>query len=82
MKMSLHFCLFIDLSQTGLEKELLNSDMQDDVLMFNTRWLKDFKEKLSWGRLDVNLFLFGMGGVVTPAHYDIMENLFLQVCHI
>jgi hypothetical protein len=53
--------------------------MQDDVLMFNTKWLKEMKEKLSWGRLDVNLFLVGMGGVVTPAHYDIMENLFLQV---
>ena len=56
--------------------------MQDDVLMFNTKWLKEMKEKLSWGRQEVNLFLIGMGGVVTPAHYDIMENLFLQVCHI
>ncbi|XP_028402003.1 hypoxia-inducible factor 1-alpha inhibitor-like isoform X2 [Dendronephthya gigantea] len=65
--------------QSSLEKESLNSDMQDDVLMFNTKWLKDMKEKLSWGRLDVNLFLIGMGGVVTPAHYDIMENLFLQI---
>ena len=53
--------------------------MQDDVLMFNTKWLKDMKKQLSWGRLDVNLFLVGMSGVVTPAHYDIMENLFLQV---
>ena len=65
--------------QTGLEKEFLNSDMQDDVLMFNTKWLKEMKEKLLWGRMDVNLFLVGMSGVVTPAHYDIMENLFLQV---
>ena len=53
--------------------------MQDDVLMFNTKWLKEMKEKLFWGRMDVNLFLVGMSGVVTPAHYDIMENLFLQV---
>ncbi len=57
--------------------------MQDDLLLFqNTKWLKKTKEKLSWGRMEVNLFLIGMGGVVTPAHYDIMENLFLQVCLI
>ena len=47
--------------------------------MFNTRWMRELIEKLAWGRQDVNLFLVGMGGVVTPAHYDIMENLFLQV---
>ena len=55
--------------------------MQDDVLMFDTKWFKEMKEKLSWGRMDINLFLVGMSGVVTPAHYDIMENLFLQVYH-
>ena len=47
--------------------------------MFNTKWLKEMKEKLLWGKMDVNLFLVGMSEVVTPAHYDIMENLFLQV---
>ena len=55
--------------------------MQDDVLMFDTKWFKEMKEKLSWGRMDINLFLVGMSGAVTPAHYDIMENLFLQVYH-
>lgn len=56
--------------------------MQDDIFMFNTLWLQQLKERLGWGRQDVNLLLVGMGGVVTPAHYDIMENLFLQVSDV
>lgn len=65
--------------QSNLEKDLLNADMQDDIFMFDTLWLKKLKEKLGWGRQESNLLLIGMAGVVTPAHYDIMENLFLQI---
>ena len=55
--------------------------MQDDIFLFDTIWLQNLKKRLEWGRLDANLFLVGMPGVVTPAHYDIMENLFLQVMY-
>lgn len=34
---------------------------------------------MQWGDEVTNLLLVGMHDVVTPAHYDVLENLYVQV---
>lgn len=53
--------------------------MQDDVFMFDLAWLSDLKRRFQWGEHKLNLLAVGMPDVVTPVHYDILENIFLQV---
>lgn len=55
--------------------------MQNDVFMFEYTWLNNVTSRLGWGELETNLLLVGMTDVVTPAHYDEMENFFVQVAH-
>ena len=54
--------------------------MQDHVFQFDYIWLNNIARQAGWGEVDTNLLLVGMPDVVTPAHYDGMENLFAQVC--
>lgn len=55
--------------------------MERDIESFDYSWLMDIVERLEWGDELVNLLLIGMADVVTPAHYDILENFFVQVSH-
>ncbi|XP_062513508.1 hypoxia-inducible factor 1-alpha inhibitor-like [Corticium candelabrum] len=65
--------------QTALKLADLSDEMQDYLFQFNYLWLNSLAHKLQWGDIDTNLLLVGMPEVVTPAHYDGMENLFTQV---
>ena len=53
--------------------------MQNDIDSFNYTWLLDVVTRLSWGEDVTNLLLVGMPDVVTPAHFDVLENLYVQV---
>lgn len=54
--------------------------MLDDIDSFNYTWLLDLVKRMQWGDEVTNLLLVGMHDVVTPAHYDTLENLYVQVC--
>ena len=54
-------------------------DIRADYERFNWKWLDGIKPD-HWGALQQNLFILGMPNVVTPAHYDGLQNLFTQVC--
>lgn len=56
--------------------------MQNDVDSFNYAWLLDLVTRFSWGEDVTNLLLVGMPDVVTPAHFDVLENLYVQVSFI
>lgn len=53
--------------------------MLDDIDSFNYTWLLDLVKRMEWGDEVTNLLLVGMHDVVTPAHYDTLENLYVQV---
>ena len=57
----------------------ISSAMKDDIESFDYSWLLDLVLRMDWGEDVVNVLLVGMPNVVTPAHYDILENLFVQV---
>ena len=54
--------------------------MLADIDSFNYTWLLELVKRLDWGEDVTNLLLVGMPDVVTPAHFDILENLYVQVC--
>ena len=53
--------------------------MLDDIDSFNYTWLLDLVRRMEWGDEVTNLLLVGMHDVVTPTHYDTLENLYVQV---
>ena len=53
--------------------------MHDDVMSFNYTWLMEIVTRMDWKQEMSNLLLIGMKNVVTPAHYDLLENFYLQV---
>ena len=53
--------------------------MQDDVFMFDLAWINAIKRRFQWEDHVLNLFTVGMPDVITPVHFDILENIFLQV---
>jgi len=53
--------------------------MLDDIDSFNYTWLLHLVKRMQWGDEVTNLLLVGMHDVVTPAHYDVLENLYVQV---
>jgi len=57
----------------------LSSSMLDDIDSFNYTWLLHLVKRMQWGDEVTNLLLVGMHDVVTPAHYDVLENLYVQI---
>lgn len=61
----------------------LNNDvsrqMHEDVMSFNYTWLMEMVTRMDWRQEMSNLLLIGMKSVVTPAHYDLLENFYLQI---
>lgn len=53
--------------------------MLDDIDSFNYTWLLDLVRRMEWGDEVTNMLLVGMPDVVTPTHYDTLENLYVQV---
>lgn len=60
--------------QDGVSKSML-----EDINSFDYFWLLDLVRRMNWGEEVTNLLLVGMQDVVTPAHFDILENLYVQV---
>ena len=61
-------------------QEGVSSSMVDDIDSFTHTWLLDLVRRMEWGDEFLNMLLVGMHDVVTPTHYDTVENLFVQVC--
>ena len=57
----------------------VSDSLWKDVNSFNYSFLLDLVTRLNWGEDVSNLLLVGMPDVVTPAHFDILENLYVQV---
>lgn len=57
----------------------MSDSLWKDVNSFNYSFLLDLVTRLNWGEDVSNLLLVGMPDVVTPAHFDILENLYVQV---
>lgn len=57
----------------------VSANMLDDINSFNYTWLLHLVRRMGWGEDVANLLLVGMPDVVTPTHYDILENLYVQV---
>ena len=53
--------------------------MLKDIDSFNYTWLLDLVRRVNWGEELANMLFVGMHDVVTPAHFDILENLYVQV---
>ncbi|KXJ20689.1 hypoxia-inducible factor 1-alpha inhibitor [Exaiptasia diaphana] len=53
--------------------------LEKDINAFDYSWLLDIVSRLGWGDEVINLLFIGMSDVVTPAHYDILENFFVQI---
>ena len=53
--------------------------MLEDIDSFNYTWLLDLVRRMDWGEELTNMLLVGMPDVVTPTHFDILENLYVQV---
>lgn len=60
-------------------QEGVSAAMQNDIDSFNYTWLLDLVTRFSWGEDVTNLLLVGMPDVVTPAHFDVLENLYVQI---
>ena len=60
-------------------QEGVSLSMLEDIYTFNYTWLLDNVRRVNWGEDVTNTLLVGMPDVVTPAHYDILENLYVQV---
>ena len=63
-----------------MDEEGLSSNFTEDVNTMDYQWLIELVKKFGWGMEVTNMLIVGMHDVVTPAHIDILENLFLQVC--
>ena len=59
----------------------VSSSMLDDINSFDYDWLFRLVTRMHWGEDVTNLILVGMPDVVTPAHYDSLENLYVQVAN-
>ena len=57
----------------------VSESMLKDINSFNYTWLLHLVRRMNWGEEVTNLLLVGMQDVVTPAHFDILENLYVQV---
>ena len=57
----------------------VSASMLEDINTFDYSWLLDLVRRVSWGEDVTNLLLVGMPDVVTPTHFDILENLYVQV---
>ena len=57
----------------------VSQSMRNDIESFDYTWLLELVSQLNWGKEVSNLLLVGMPDVVTPAHFDILENLYVQV---
>lgn len=57
----------------------VSASMLEDINTFDYSWLLDLVRRIRWGEDVTNLLLVGMPDVVTPAHFDILENLYVQV---
>ena len=57
----------------------VSESMLEDINSFNYTWLLNLVRRMNWGEEVTNLLLVGMQDVVTPAHFDILENLYVQV---
>lgn len=57
----------------------VSDSLWKDVNSFNYSFLLDLVTRLNWGEDVSNLLLVGMPDVVTPAHFDILENLYVQI---
>ena len=60
----------------------MSDSLWKDVNSFNYTFLLDLVTRLNWGEDVSNLLLVGMPDVVTPAHFDILENLYVQVGNV
>ncbi|EDO30429.1 predicted protein, partial [Nematostella vectensis] len=59
--------------------EGMSASMEHDINSFDYPWLLNMVKRQGWGTEVVNLLLVGMRDVVTPTHYDILENFYVQV---
>jgi len=57
----------------------VSASMLEDINTFDYSWLLDLVRRVRWGEDVTNLLLVGMSDVVTPAHFDILENLYVQI---
>lgn len=60
-------------------QEGVSSSMLEDIDSFNYTWLLDLVSRMEWGDEVTNMLLVGMHDVVTPTHYDTLENLYVQI---
>ena len=60
----------------------VSASMLEDINTFDYSWLLDLVRRIRWGEDVTNLLLVGMPDVVTPAHFDILENLYVQVSRV
>ncbi|KAL9961291.1 hypothetical protein ACROYT_G030203 [Oculina patagonica] len=60
-------------------QEGVSSSMLEDIDSFNYTWLLDLVRRMDWGEELTNMLLVGMPDVVTPTHFDILENLYVQI---
>ncbi|XP_028404234.1 hypoxia-inducible factor 1-alpha inhibitor-like [Dendronephthya gigantea] len=65
--------------QTLLLNEEQNTSVQSDLNNFDYSWLLHVAFELGWSTNVLNMLFVGMPDVVTPLHYDIMENVFIQL---
>ena len=56
-----------------------NSSVKADLNEFDYSWLIELAFQLGWSTNVINMLFVGMPNVFTQAHYDMMENLFIQV---
>lgn len=57
----------------------ISASMKEDIDSFNYTWLLQFVRRFDWGEDLTNMLFVGMPDVVTPAHFDILENLYVQI---
>jgi len=60
-------------------QEGVSSSALEDIDSFNYTWLLDLVRRMEWSNEVTNMLLVGMHDVVTPTHYDALENLYVQV---
>jgi hypothetical protein len=56
-----------------------NTSVKSDLNNFDYNWLLHVAFELGWITNVLNMLFVGMPNVVTPLHYDIMQNIFIQV---